>query len=357
MSRYLLHLISAHPTLRSHYFNTSRDQNAMGIPLLLYPNLHTFKFTALTMGSPPHAWPSEMTQLKTCLMQARKLKVLHLDIYASQNCSMCDFQDGELNLQFETGDNFPTLHKLVLDPIRHDYQLTPKHCGAWMNCMSWSQLYTLDFGDGSPTHLMSAMTGRVPQLKELTFGFCFGPEAAPIWRCDVLTIVENFILAIDALQSVSMVSMLSYTDDQMRRIRPSLLKKHGESLMVVRAELCVRDAWKLGDFLLLAEKAPNVQSLTTTLYVVRTEDGRESRWPGDGAWTAESSHSHSQTPPALLGHLPHATLQLQEPRSSRFGKLKSLLTFSHSHDTRTKKSSSVVSNLSNTCAPQPWFNL
>jgi hypothetical protein len=337
MPRYLRNLISARPALRLHYFNTSRDQNAMDKPVLSHPNLHTLRFTAFTMGSPPHAWPSELAQLKACLIQARSLKVLHLNIYESQDCSMSDFQDGELNLQFAPGDTFPTLHELVLDPVRHNYQLTPEHCIAWINCMSWCQLRALDFGDGSPTHLMSALTGRVPQLRKLTFGFCHRPEAGPMWRCDDLAIAETFILAIDALQSVN---MLSHTDDQMRRIRPGLLKKHGRSLRHVSAELGVRDAWKLEDFVQLADQVPNLQSLTTTLGVVMTPDGKETMWPGDGASRAITSRLPALTSPNRTSQ---AAPQTPKSKVSRFGKLRSLLTSSTSHHTKPEKPLSTSS--------------
>lgn len=117
-----------------------------------------------------------------------------------------------------------------------------------------------------------------------------------MWRCDDLTIVEKFILEIDALHCVS---MLSYKDDQMRRIRPSLLKKHGDSLRHLRAELGVRDDWQLEDFSQVADLARNLQSLTATLGVVRDTGNRGSMWPGDGA-----SLENVQSPTRSSSHHP-----------------------------------------------------
>jgi hypothetical protein len=113
-------------------------------------------------------------QLRGCLLQARNLKILHLQADNLTCKSDGDYQDGPVNLPFRDGDQFPILEELCLDLVLRDYFPTADNCQVWSRCMNWSYLITLDFGDGCPITLLAALTGLVPQLKVLNFGFWSG---------------------------------------------------------------------------------------------------------------------------------------------------------------------------------------
>lgn len=186
------------------------------------------------------AKPSEFYVFKQILMRAQSLKSLTLQIssYATKKLPLpLDTKAGELNLQFEPGDEFPALEELMLD-CYNCYDLSAAHCDMWTKCMDWSCLRILDVGHATPQYFLRAITGPVPQLKALRFGFwpnSHGPKAT--WNSPpALEVVKKFVDSIDALQSVI---FFSWKDTECAQIRPELLAKHGQSLKVLKLEVTI----------------------------------------------------------------------------------------------------------------------
>jgi hypothetical protein len=146
--------------------------------------------------------------------------------------------------------------------------------------MDWGCLRALDVGHATPQYFIRAITGHVPQLEALRFGFWpnpYGPKAT--WNSPPdLEVVKTFVDSINALQSVI---FFSWKDAECAHIRPQLLAKHGQSLKVLKHELDFRDAWKLEHFEELCDKARVLEELEVTIAMERVseEPNPISRWP------------------------------------------------------------------------------
>jgi hypothetical protein len=138
--------------------------------ILSSSHLHHLDFTALAVQAQA-VCISEMSELKRCLLQARNLKILRLQIDVASWPPNDDYQESPLNLPFRDGDVFPVLEELTLDPMLQNYFPTVEHCEMWSLCMDWGRLHTLNFGYGTPTALLQAFTGCAAQLKTFNFGF------------------------------------------------------------------------------------------------------------------------------------------------------------------------------------------
>jgi hypothetical protein len=144
--------------------------------------------------------------------------------------------------------------------------------------MNWSQLRKLDLGSGSPMHLLDALSGRMPQLKDLTFGFWPNETNCPTshWSCvDNTDVLIRFLESIEGLERVT---LRSWDDKMMREIRPALLAKHGPTLRHLESDLGFRDAWDEQQFANAYEKAPGLESLKATMEM-ETFDGKGTVWP------------------------------------------------------------------------------
>lgn len=173
-----------------------------------------------------------------------------------------------MNLQLTPTDSFPALEYLALDTEQQVYQLTLEYCRNWTTCMSWAKLHTLDLGDGSPTNLLVALTGKVQQSKDLTFGFCYCDGAVPLWKCVEMGVVAEFLAAIDGLNRVRIVS---YKDVKMAQIREGLWENHGKSLRHICADMRIRETWSNDDFYAMANRVRGLRSLTATVDLRRVE--------------------------------------------------------------------------------------
>lgn len=247
--------------------------------LLSSPHLHSLDNTAYTCRLLTRS-PSELHAFKSCLLQARNLRLLTLRMTTYRNVigsSPPDLVDGEVNLQFSEHDHFPALQELVLD-CYDVYYLSAPHCETWVKAMDWTRLRSLDLGHATPQYLLPALSGKIPGLLCLTMGWWpnhNGPQAT--WRSPDLDTVRRFLEGIDALERVT---LYSWNDKEASQIRPSLLEKHGKSLKRLEARLDFRDAWKSEHFDELLEKAPNLQELTVTgeIWQVRRYPGERSAW-------------------------------------------------------------------------------
>jgi hypothetical protein len=277
----VLAALHARPEVQLHVINTARQDRPLQHALLSSPSLHGLDFTIYGELF-TKAQPSEFYVFKQLLMKKRNLKSLKLDIsrYETEKRQLPrDVKAGELNLQFEPGDEFPALEELTLECYDW-YYLSAAHCGMWTKCMDWSCLRTLDVGHATPQYFIRAITGRVPQLKSLRFGFWpnhQGPKAT--WNSPPdMAVVKSFVDSIDALQSVI---FFSWNDVECAQIRPTLLAKHGPSLKVLKHELDFRDAWKLEHFEELRDKARALEELEVTIAMERVSGHPNpiSRWP------------------------------------------------------------------------------
>ncbi|KAH7066515.1 hypothetical protein FB567DRAFT_458631 [Paraphoma chrysanthemicola] len=149
--------------------------------------------------------------------------------------------------------------------------------------MDWTRLHTLDFGFGSPFHLLEALTGRVSQLKTFKFGFWPTTQtgaASKLWNAsENLGVLERFLNFIDALENIR---LHSWDDDAMSKVRPSLLAKHGPSLQYLEAKIHKGfDTWHPEHFAALAEKAPRLKELRARMGLQEVKRGKKTRsiWP------------------------------------------------------------------------------
>jgi hypothetical protein len=160
------------PEVQLHVINTARQNRPLQHALLSSPSLHGLDFKIYGELF-TKTQPSEFYVFKQLLMKKRNLKSLKLDIssYETEKRQLPrDVKAGELNLQFEPGDELPALEELTLGCYDW-YYLSAAHCDMWTKCMDWSCLRTLDIGHATPQYFIRAITGRVPQLKSLHFGF------------------------------------------------------------------------------------------------------------------------------------------------------------------------------------------
>jgi hypothetical protein len=270
--------------MRLTYINNDRGPHAMDRAILSSSHLDNLDFTALAKR-PCAVCPSEMSELKQCLLQARNLKTLRLqvgDLSWHTSWHMNDgYKESPLNLPFRDGDMFPALEELTLDPEHQNYFATAENCQMWSRCMDWGRLHTLDFGHGTPTALLQALTGRVSQLKTLNFGFWerYGAARA-YWNSNRdMKVLERFLNSIDALRNVK---TYCDDDDDMQMVRPTLLAKHGQSLRSLEAKYARSVAWEPEHFYNLAETARGIKILRLPMKVQRKEGTKGlSVWPDD----------------------------------------------------------------------------
>lgn len=277
----LLKALHARPDVKLEVLVPERQHLPMRHKLLSSPSLHKLDFAVhgtLWQSEPA----SEFGCFKQLIMKAGSLKSLTLRVsgFGEENHrGRSDVADGELNLQFGPDDRFPALEELTLD-CYDKYYLSAAHCEIWAECMDWNHLKSLDLGHATPQYLLPAITGRVPNLKRLRFGFwrnAHGPKAS--WSSSQdLTIVTDFVQSIEALQELT---FFSWDDVECSQLRPAILATHGRSLRVLRHELYFRDAWKLEHFEDLQVKASILEELSVTIAMeeIQPHPNSRTRWP------------------------------------------------------------------------------
>lgn len=137
-------------------------------------------------------------------------------------------------------------------------------------------------------------------------------------------------MSIDALESVRTSSQ---DNKEMSILLQAFLEKHGATMRHLDMDLRTRDAWGVGQFIRICEKAPRLESLSTTIRMQESTTKLGSRWPGtmllnssdclESVSTAAPSKQQSPSPsPSPKHHVRNAT---PPENISRFARLRSLL--------------------------------
>jgi hypothetical protein len=230
------------PDLRLHVTNLEREHAGTTTPvdtrLLSSPQLHSLNYSVT-------CWEerSEIDLLKACLLRGKRLKCLRLVVRA----------DGrDINFDFQDGEEFPALEKLLLE---ESYALSETHCRKWLTAMDWSRLRHLAFDCGFPRHLLSALTGQVPQLKILVFKFtCYrGPS---YWSDS--TAVQTFLDSVDGLEQM-VVS--NWDSTEFNQVCEFVLQRHGHTLKKLHIETWWDRGWNLESMRLLTKHCPHLRDL------------------------------------------------------------------------------------------------
>jgi hypothetical protein len=217
--------------------------------------------------------------LKSCLLQASSLKRLRIQkgerLFPKESRG-----PGPRNFDFQEGEIFPALEELSLpsEAYNQGYELSESHCQQWLTAMDWSKLNRLELDHGSPQHLFSALTGRVVELKALSFGFWpnhtrGGTYECPDWDCPDMSVLRNFLNSIRDLRELVVANRDSWEFDQ---IGDWILERHGRTLRKLHVSvLAVEDkGWDLESVQTLAEYCSALQDLSirVAMDVERTRD-------------------------------------------------------------------------------------
>jgi hypothetical protein len=264
------------PETRLHVTNNLRRglYVPLDIALLSSRNLHSLDLTVCKkwISTRPRVFKYrfEFPALKSALLQAKNLKVLRISV---EDCIPDQQQwafHSNPNLDFEDGDVFPNLEELTL-PHDH-YVLSADHCAKWARAMNWSYLRRLVLRYGAPKHLFSALTGKVPNLKALHFGFW--PNATPdrTWECLDVSIVGRFLDSIDGLEELHVKSMYM---TEFQEIQEEVFKKHGKSLksLHVRFTGAMAKGWVVEDVRSLTEHCLELQFLSLKIAMEMDPEG------------------------------------------------------------------------------------
>jgi hypothetical protein len=259
------------PTARLHVTTLSRKQSGTYIPLdtslLSSPQLHslTYIVSAKRVRTPygEIVYRSEFAALSKCLLHAKNLKCLRLSIddhASNQDC----WSAGPMNLTFGDSPPFLALEEFALP--YGIYELTATSCRQWLPAMDWSKLQRLDLGHGSPPQLFVALTGRVPQLKALTFGLWDSFPENNSWDCHDLAVVTRFLDSVDGLEEVDTKQFKGESFDQ---IRNAFVEKHGRTLkkLHVHYQAAVAKGWEWTDVRHLVEHCPQLRDLALNIAI------------------------------------------------------------------------------------------
>lgn len=256
----------------------------LDIPLLSSPQLAVLRITVLSKecGGTPLTY-SEFKPVSDILVNSKKLKVLSLRQARGQGSYL---EEGEYygTLQLvipgpsmltrfmgQTETKLPYLEELHLHYLL--YYLGRDHCAHLGNCLTWSSLRRLHLGRGAPKHLLSALCGKVPNLKAISFGFY--PDPLGDWKCDDPVLLTSFFSSIERLEEIS---VRNYETSQFPTIWPSILEKHGPSLrkLLVTYENPLNVlGWSPYQILELSTKAPRLEHLNIELGLTRDNSGRK----------------------------------------------------------------------------------
>ncbi|KAF2866037.1 hypothetical protein BDV95DRAFT_611915 [Massariosphaeria phaeospora] len=286
------------PAARLHVTNFDRREPKylpLDTALLSSPQLYSLAYlvcgTIWNSQNELDELRSEFGQLRTCLLQTKRLKSLHLTAWPNMRLDENPHVDdsawttGPGNLDFREGDVFPALEELIL-PC-DNYSLSRAHCQQWLAAMDWSHMRRLDFGNGCPREPMAALIGRVPQLKCFCFGFdpIFVQETVGVTEQESpsLYMIGEFLDGIEGLEEV-IVNSVSSSWSMFNFTTISLCGKHGRTLKKLRLHYGVRSeikGWSLEEVRGLVERCPGLEDLALRVTLDLTTPV-----PGCGMWSA-----------------------------------------------------------------------
>lgn len=272
------------PKARLHVANVERNRSGPYVPLdtrlLLSSQLYSLSCTVYGRWVRRSTWSnsefrSEFTALKTCLLQSKTLRSLRLYVVEMYDGEIqSSWTIGPRNLDFQDGDEFPALEELTLP--YDEYTLSATHCQKWTVTMDWRHLRHLDLAYGCPQHLLSAITGHVPRLKTLVFGFPYiYPDQALTWYCTDPGIVRRFFDSIEGLEEITATNSEAQPFDD---LKDAILERHGRTLKKLHISFSASgvQGWDSTDVRKLVEYCPGLEDLA--LKIASVQD------PTDGYW-------------------------------------------------------------------------
>ncbi|KAH7392279.1 hypothetical protein DE146DRAFT_662136 [Phaeosphaeria sp. MPI-PUGE-AT-0046c] len=276
---------STWPRARLHVRNLKRNQpEANATPyiqldtrLLSSPQLYSLDL--MVCGNFNGLTPrSEFQTLRNCLLQAKNLKRLRLD--AGTIDDQRTWIASPQHLCLRDGDEFPALHSLCLTYDR--YKLTEVHCRQWLKTMDWSQLRNLDLDHGCPEYFFAAITGRIPQLKSLKFGFWPTYSGSRSWQCHDLTVVARLFASIDALEDLVLQNFDQAEFDSVIRGTDSIIR-HWRALKKLHVSFCEYHAKGLtsADVRNVVAGCPDLRDVDLKIAMERDQDVTQNAkiWP------------------------------------------------------------------------------
>lgn len=270
-------LVNIYQTIRIADTNDERPDHGLDSFFLSSTDLQCLAFVVHALPYPGDR-PGLRMFLKRGLSHACEIRTMRL--VSDPESANIDAEDNlsAMNPQLQSNETISALQELTLNDHARVYDLNDDHCRTWASAMNWNHLRKLDLDSGSPTHLLAALCGRVPQLKDLLFGFWPNQTNYPTsdWSCvndtDVLIRFLNSIIGLEC------VLLRSWDDTNMCKIRPALLAKHGSTLRRLESDLGFRDAWDEAQFDDVYDKASGLESLKATMKM-ETLDGKGTVWP------------------------------------------------------------------------------
>lgn len=276
-------LSTKHPTARLHIICKDRNtRHGSYIPpdtkALASTQLYSLQYSAygesVEMVGQDHVFFSELSTIKNALLQAKNLKCLTFKVDTSVATRKDFWTAGTANLGFQDGDHFPALEYLSLEYEK--YELTKEHSQQWIRAMDWTKLRRLDLDRGAPEHFLEALTGKVPRLKSLKFGFWFGGQTWELWDRN------KFEASSDSVEGLEELMVKNYNAWDWKKVSNQLFLKHGHSLksLHVDCRAVVSPSYKEPDARILMELCPNLEDLRVQVanVVDKSKGWLESKW-------------------------------------------------------------------------------
>lgn len=258
---------------RLHIVNRERNLEGAYIPpdhaALSSPQLYSLDYTAygtkVRVAQLQWDYFSEISSIKSSLLQARSLKILRLRNSSGNVSRQSWWTTGPECFTFDEGEKFPPLQEIRF--VFEFYDMNERYCRRWAAAMDCGQLRRLDLDGGCPSGLIVALTGRVPQLKALFFGFRHSTRTYT-WLYPSAEVFTVFSDSIDCLEDVAVTNDRD-GGDRFHEISNAFFSKHGPTLKRLKVGYeASRKGWGESEVQGLAEKAPGIRNLALKIAAV-----------------------------------------------------------------------------------------
>ncbi|KAF1999411.1 hypothetical protein P154DRAFT_231586 [Amniculicola lignicola CBS 123094] len=194
------------------------------------PQLYSLKYSIAckSLSSPPTR--SFFRRLKNVLSKSTSIRVLVLEAHNDPQLSLLDSVDvGPLNLPLSSGDRLPAIESLDIQVPKYDFD--PIHCGLLLVAVDFTKLRRLSFGASCPNEFFRHLTGKVPNLESLEFGYQHksqsnGPIMPQTYAGPTTSAIE-FILSLRKLKEIAIRSLAIDLADNLWRV---IAQKHGVTM-------------------------------------------------------------------------------------------------------------------------------